>query len=162
MFRYIRETAKAKPAALGLYAGSRRGTSDIYCPVHETGDFSELKALARFDDLITAEQFGTGKFVMDPPGDADLAAAGKGLEAARAALSSGRYDMVIMEEAAVAAAMGLVSTDEILDIIRTRPEKTELVITGRNAPDALIATADLTEMREIKHYYQAELAARRG
>ena len=151
-------------AALGLaMRAAGAGLRIFIAQFMKQGIFSELKALARFDDLITIEQFGTGKFVMDPPGDADLAAAGKGLEAARTALSSGRYDMVIMEEAAVAAAMGLVSTDEMLDIIRTRPEKTELVITGRNASDALIAAADLvTEMREIKHYYQAGVEARQG
>jgi cob(I)alamin adenosyltransferase len=71
--------------------------------------------------------------------------------------------MVIMEEAAVAAAIGIVSTHDILEIIGTRPEKTELVITGRGAPDALIAAADLvTEMKEIKHYYQAGVGARKG
>ncbi len=151
-------------AALGLAMRAAGAGLSIYiAQFMKQGLYSELKALSRFENQITIEQFGKGKFIMDRPGEADRAAAAKGLDAVRVALSSGRYDLVIMEEAAVAAAMGVVSADEILDIIRTRPEKTELVITGRGAPEALIAAADLvTEMREIKHYYQAGVGARVG
>ena len=68
-----------------------------------------------------------------------------------------------MEEAAVAAACGIFSAEDILDIIRTKPDGVELLITGRGASDDLTAAADLvTEMKEIKHYYQAGVKARVG
>jgi cob(I)alamin adenosyltransferase len=73
------------------------------------------------------------------------------------------YDVVIMEEAAVAEKFGIISTEDILETIKIKPEKTELVITGRGASERIIEAADLvTEMREIKHYYAAGVAARIG
>ena len=57
----------------------------------------------------------------------------------------------------------LISVDEIKFLIENKPETTELVLTGRNAPDALIELADLvTEMREVKHYFQKGVMARKG
>ena len=53
--------------------------------------------------------------------------------------------------------------DEIKFLIENKPETTELVLTGRNAPDELIELADLvTEMREVKHYFQKGVMARKG
>ena len=58
---------------------------------------------------------------------------------------------------------GLLSTDEVLDLIKNKPAHTELILTGRCAPDEIIAAADLvTEMHEIKHYYTKGVEARRG
>ena len=57
----------------------------------------------------------------------------------------------------------LISVDEIKFLIENKPETTELVLTGRNAPDELIELADLvTEMREVKHYFQKGVMARKG
>lgn len=151
-------------AALGLaLRAAGAGLSVYVAQFMKFGEYSELKALSRFADLVTIHQFGTGKFVMGRPGQADLAAGQKGLEAVKDALASGRYDIVIMEEAAVAASIGIFSSEDILDILRAKPDAVELVITGRGASDDLIKAADLvTEMREIKHYYQAGVKARVG
>jgi len=151
-------------AALGLAVRAAGAGLAVYiAQFMKLGEYSELKALSRFEDLITVAQFGTGKFVMGQPGEEDLVAGRKGLEAVKDALASGRYDIVIMEEAAVAASIGIFSSKDILDIIRTKPDGVELVITGRGATDDLIKAADLvTEMREIKHYYQAGVKARVG
>ena len=57
----------------------------------------------------------------------------------------------------------LISVDEIKFLIENKPETTELVLTGRNAPDELIELADLvTEMKEVKHYFQKGVMARKG
>ena len=57
----------------------------------------------------------------------------------------------------------LITVDEIKFLIENKPETTELVLTGRNAPDELIEMADLvTEMKEVKHYFQKGVMARKG
>jgi cob(I)alamin adenosyltransferase len=68
-----------------------------------------------------------------------------------------------MEEAGVAEKFGVVSTDEMLDIIRKKPEAVELVITGRGVSEQVMAAADLvTEMLEIRHYYKNGVMAGRA
>jgi len=86
-----------------------------------------------------------------------------GFEEARAMVLSGEYDMVVLDEINCAMFFGLLSIDDVLDLIRNKPSHTELILTGRCAPDEIIAAADLvTEMREIKHYYTKGVEARRG
>ena len=71
--------------------------------------------------------------------------------------------MVVLEEANVAAAVGLFPASALLDLIAKRPAHVEVVITGRNAPAEIIAAADLvTEMKAVKHYYRQGVAARAG
>ncbi|HOV24613.1 MAG TPA: cob(I)yrinic acid a,c-diamide adenosyltransferase, partial [Candidatus Marinimicrobia bacterium] len=66
-------------------------------------------------------------------------------------------------EANIAVYYNLFSVDELLKVVQNRPKQVEIVITGRNADSRIIAAADLvTEMREIKHYYQKGIAARLG
>ena len=151
-------------ASLGLSIRAAGAGLKVYiAQFMKQGGYSEVKALARFDDLITIEQFGTGKFTVGKPTDEDITAGAKCLEAIKKSLESGLYDVVIMEEAAVAEKFGVIATEDILEMIRIKPEKTELVITGRGASEELIAAADLvTEMKEIKHYYQAGVSARIG
>jgi len=127
------------------------------------GDYSELNGLKRFDDLVTVEQFGLGCFVKGEAAAEEVEAARRGLDRVKTVLASGAYDMVVLDEANVALHFHLFSLPELLTLIDAKPEATELVITGRHAPPELIARADLvTEMREIKHYYQAGVAARTG
>lgn len=71
-------------------------------------------------------------------------------------------DLVVLDEALGALQVGVLTVDELLSLIARRGG-TELVLTGRNVPDALADAADLvTEMREVKHYYHAGQAARKG
>ncbi|RJQ37836.1 MAG: cob(I)yrinic acid a,c-diamide adenosyltransferase [Dehalococcoidia bacterium] len=82
---------------------------------------------------------------------------------ALAAVSRGEYDLVILDEILVAAARGLVSTSELLELVAHKPPAVELVLTGRAATPEIIARADLvTEMREIKHPSAKGIKARRG
>ena len=78
-------------------------------------------------------------------------------------LTSGDYDVVILDEILIALGRGLLSTDAVLDIIRQRPARVELVLTGRGAPPEISAAADLvTEMRAVKLPYDRGITARRG
>ena len=86
-----------------------------------------------------------------------------GFAEAKEMVLSGQYDMVVLDEINCAMFFGLISVEEVLDLIRTKPEHTELILTGRCAPEKIIEAADLvTEMREIKHYYNEGVEARKG
>ncbi len=129
----------------------------------KNGDYSEIKALKRFSDLITVEQFGSGCFVRGKPTPEDIECAQKGIEKIKSIVSSGNYKMIILDEANVAVKLGLFPVKDILSIIDNKPEKVEIVITGRNADQRIIEKSDLvTEMKEIKHYFQKGVKARVG
>ena len=129
----------------------------------KNGDYSEIKALKRFSDLITVEQFGSGCFIRGKPTPEDIECARKGIEKVKFIVSSGNYKMVILDEANVAVKFGLFPVEDILSIIDNKPEKVEIVITGRNADQRIIEKSDLvTEMKEIKHYFQKGVKARVG
>ncbi|MDR0518714.1 MAG: cob(I)yrinic acid a,c-diamide adenosyltransferase [Clostridiales Family XIII bacterium] len=82
---------------------------------------------------------------------------------AKAAAVGGEYDIVILDEINCAVDFGLLPLAEVLDLVKGKHEHTELVLTGRCAPQELIAAADLvTEMREVKHYYAKGVTSRRG
>ena len=151
-------------AALGLsLRAAGAGLSVYIAQFLKKGDYSELKALERFSDQITIEQFGAGGYIVGKPKPEDLAAGQKCLAAIRAALKSGAYDIVIMEEAGVAEKFNIISADDILDIIAAKPENVELVITGRGVSQKVMDAADLvTEMQEIRHYYKKGVLARPG
>jgi cob(I)alamin adenosyltransferase len=151
-------------AALGLALRAAGAGMRVYIGQFiKNADYNEIKALERFGDKITLEQFGRGCFIRGNPCEEDIAAARVGLEAIERALASGNYDVVIADEANVAYGTGLVSEDDLLALIAARRPETELVITGRNAPPAVIEKADLvTEMQEIKHYFRRGILAREG
>jgi cob(I)alamin adenosyltransferase len=117
----------------------------------------------RFSDLITVKQFGEGLILKRTPTQSDTKAAQKGLAEIRQAIESLEYDVVILDEANVAVHYHLLGLEDLLDIMQKKPEGVELVITGRYADEKVIEKADLvTEMREIKHYKEKEIKARRG
>lgn len=85
------------------------------------------------------------------------------LASAAKAMLSGDYDLVVLDEVNVAVAWKLLEVDEVVKLIRDKPEDLELVLTGRNADPKIIKEADLvTEMLMIKHPYTAGIGARRG
>ena len=76
---------------------------------------------------------------------------------------SGRYELVILDELNMALYFGLLKREAVEDFLAKLPQTVELVLTGRCAPDWLIERADLvTEMQEVKHYYQKGIEARLG
>jgi cob(I)alamin adenosyltransferase len=151
-------------AALGLALRAAGAGLKVYvCQFMKKGDYSEIKALDRYSDLITVKQFGTGKFINDKPSPEDVAAAQDALAEVKKIFSKGSYNVLIMDEANVAVHLGLLSIDDMKELILSRPENMELVVTGRNAPRELMEMADLvTEMKLIKHYFQDGVGAREG
>jgi len=151
-------------AALGLsIRAAGAGLKVFIAQFIKNGDYSEIKALKRYSDFITVEQFGLGCFIRGKPTTEDIEAAQKGIEKIKSIVSSGNYKMVILDEANVAVKLGLFSVEDLLYIIADKPEEVEIVITGRNADQRLIEKSDLvTEMKEIKHYFQKGVKARVG
>jgi len=151
-------------ASLGLALRAAGAGLRVYIAQFiKSGNYSEIKALKRFDDLITIEQFGLGRFIKGRPSDADIQAGAEGIAKLKEVFAEGRYDIVIAEEGNTAAACGLFPVDTLLDLIEARPDSVELVITGRGADPQVIARADLvTEMQAVKHYYEQGVAARIG
>ena len=129
----------------------------------KAGEYSESVALQRFSDLITLRQYGSGRFIRGEPSEEDVRAARKGLQETGEALHSGKYRLVILDEANIATFFGLFPVEDLLALIQDKPVDVELVITGRNADPSVLNRADLiTEMREIKHYYVNGVRARKG
>jgi cob(I)alamin adenosyltransferase len=129
----------------------------------KSGAYSEITALKRLGDQVTLEQYGTGRFVRGKPSDEDRRIARQGMEAVRRAVTSNRFQMVILDESMVALHQGLLTVEQIEALIDSCPAAVELVLTGRHAPPEIIAKADVvTDMREVKHYYQKGVTARVG
>jgi cob(I)alamin adenosyltransferase len=82
---------------------------------------------------------------------------------AEKAIIHGNYDLVVLDEICVALHRGLIDIRQVLELIDNKPDKIELILTGRNAPQELIDRADLvTEMFMVKHPYNEGIAAREG
>ncbi|MCX6826482.1 MAG: cob(I)yrinic acid a,c-diamide adenosyltransferase [candidate division Zixibacteria bacterium] len=91
------------------------------------------------------------------------AAARKAFEMVLAKMSSDNYELMILDELNVALNLGLITREELEEVIKKKPEKLHLVITGRGAIKWLIDQADLvTEMKEIKHPYRKGIPAQKG
>jgi cob(I)alamin adenosyltransferase len=151
-------------AALGLIMRATGAGLRVYFGQFIKGrDYSEIKILkARFPD-VTVIQFGHGHFIRGKPTQDEMSAAAHGLENLKQAMHSGLYDIVIGDEACTAMAAGLFSEHELLTLCDSKPKSVELILTGRNAGQVLQARADLvTEMKCIKHYYNAGVKGRPG
>ena len=112
---------------------------------------------------MTVKQYGLDCFIVNTPTQADIDIVRKGLKEVSDVISSGEYDIVILDEANIAVYYNLFTAAELIDILKRKPEKVEIIITGRYACPEIIETADLvTEMKEIKHYYTQGIQARTG
>jgi cob(I)alamin adenosyltransferase len=93
----------------------------------------------------------------------DLAAAAAGFAEARRLVMSGDYDVVVLDELVTALYFELVPLGDVLTLVRDKPAAVELVITGRRAPEELVAAADLvTEMKPLRHYFDDGAQGRKG
>ena len=127
------------------------------------GELNSLKKLEPDFELIVAGKGFIGIIDDDHPIEVHQKAAQEAVALAGDRLSSGIYDIMILDEINYAMKLNLISVQDVLDIIRKKPKKTSLVLTGNYAPDEVIAIADLvTEMREVKHPYQSGIKAKKG
>lgn len=153
-------------AALGLaFRAMGRGLKTYIGQFMKGQEYSELKSAQMCKPYITIKQYGKDTFihVQNPPLEEDVKMAREGLEKAKEAMKSGQYDIVVFDEINTAHFFNLITTEEMLEIIDSKPDRVEVIFTGRYAPQAVIDAADLvTEMLEIKHYYTKNVHARDG
>ena len=116
-------------------------------------------------DEKTKEAFGDSVVIFPkghPPADY-VALLSEGLRRAADAAATGEYQLVILDEINVALAFGVLQKEQMEHFLEILPPETELVCTGRNAPQWLLDRADLiTEMKEVRHYYERGIPARKG
>jgi len=152
-------------AALGLaLRAAGHGLRSYVGQFMKGQSYGELEAARLLGPYLTIEQYGRPTFVhVRRAAPEDVRMAHEGLEKARAAMSSGQYDIVVLDEVCVALYFELLTLDEVLDFLAEKPEGVELVLTGRQAPPEILERADLvTETREVKHPYAQGIQARKG
>lgn len=166
-FQIYTGNGKGKTTALiGLSVRAACSGMRVYIGQFMKGQsYSELCLPGRFPE-IEIEQFGTQDFI-EPgalPSKMDMEKAERASVGIRMALISGRFNLVGADEICIAVHMGLLAEEKALELIEIRPGDVELIFTGRYASAKMMEKADLvTEMKEIKHYYNTEkLSARRG
>lgn len=126
--------------------------------------YGEVIAAEKYLPCLTVEQFGLDSFVMrDNPAPVDIELGQEGLERAQEIIASDAYDMVILDEINVALDFKLVSLDEVLKLIKNKPVRLNLILTGRYAPPEIVEIADMvSEVKEIKHHYASGIKDRPG
>ena len=152
-------------AALGLSLRASGKGMSVYIIQFMKGriNYGELESIKKLP-LVTIEQFGRPDFVdRKNPAKIDIDLAGQGLARAREIISAGEHDLVVLDEINIALDYRLISESEVVDMIRDRPEHVEIVLTGRDAPRALIDLADLVSVvAEVKHPYREGIQCREG
>jgi len=151
-------------AALGLAMRAFGAGLNIFMAQFVKGmTYSEQETFKVLSEQLTVKQYGRGCFIKGDPTEEDINAAREGLKEVRELMLSGKYQVIILDEANIATFYNLFSVDDLLDLINEKPDGLELIITGRRADPKIIEVADLvTEMKEIKHYYQKGVVARTG
>jgi len=124
--------------------------------------YSETAVTEKYAN-ITIEQLGRGCFISKNPEQEDIDMAKIALKRCKAVLAEGAYDLVILDEVFIAIFYNLLTAAEVLATLKERASHVEVILTGRYAPDEIIEYADLvTEMKEIKHYYEQGVLSRKG
>jgi len=153
-------------AALGmcLRAAGHGMSSHIIQFMKGQVDYGELFSAKKLGGLMTITQGGRSSFVSrEHPDPEDVRMAKETLELARRVISRGEADIVVLDEVNVALDFGLIELADVLELMEKKPGGMELVLTGRGAKPEIVERAHLvTEMRALKHYWDAGVASRRG
>lgn len=154
-------------ASIGLaLRAAGRGMKTYMVQFMKKGDYGELLIIRKYlSDYIVVEQFGLPEFHCN--GGAvtkeEKKVALDGLKAVKESMKSEAYDIIILDEINILLYFKIVEINAVLKIIEEKPDQIELVLTGRNAPAEILEKADLiTEMKNIKHYYDQNVLARSG
>jgi len=154
-------------AALGLaLRAAGRGMKTYVAQFLKKGEYGELLAVKRYlPELIVIEQFGLPEFHHQENGVSavERVAAEAGMVAAKKAMLSGDFRIVVLDEINTLLHFKIIAVEPVLQLLAEKPEAIEVILTGRYAPAEILARADLiTDMLEIRHYYQKKIPARNG
>lgn len=127
--------------------------------------YGELDAVKAFGDSFVMKQLGRG-FVKvggaetDPE---DIRMVEEAWQESREAILSATWDLVILDEINYAISYGMLDPEKVVETLKRKPEMVHVILTGRNAHAKIIEIADtVTEMRQVKHAYEAGILAQRG
>lgn len=150
-------------AAIGLAIRAIGANKKVYIGQFiKSMKYSEVKVLEKIKN-ITIEQFGDGCRINQDFTENDKKSAKDGLQKVKTIIKSNNYDVVILDEICVALYYKLLDLNEVIDLIKQKPNNIELILTGRYATKELIDLADLvTNCAEVKHYYKQGVLSRKG
>ena len=151
-------------AALGLTVRAVGAGMKVFIGQFVKGmHYAELDTISEFLPQIILRQNGRNCFIENEPSQKDIDAAVIGFKEITGIMTSRQYDLVILDEIFIAIHYKLIPVSELISLLKNKPSETEVILTGRKAPEELIKIADLvTEMKEIKHYYRNGIQARKG
>lgn len=128
-------------------------------------EIGEMKFAEAFGDRLVLRQFAIdlSRGIDEAKVRTRTEAAEQGMSFAEDIVRGGEFDLVVLDEINVAMHYGLIDTDRVLAMFRSRPPHVELILTGRGAPESIILAADYaTEMKPLKHPYREGVQARQG
>ncbi len=131
-------------------------------------DYGELNSFRNLSpeiaENLTIVQAGLERIVYKSnQSPEDLTEINKGWELAKKAIKNDEYNLIILDEANIAIDLGFIDLNEVLDVLKNKPEEMEIVLTGRNARQEIIDIAHLvSEIKPIKHYWDTGVVARKG
>ena len=152
-------------AALGVVLRALGHGLKVHITYFMKGDYpyGECHILSQLPNVDFARFGGPGLINRENIKPEEIEQAKAALADAREAMLSGNYNVVVLDEVNLAAAWKLVELDEVVRLIDDKPQKVELILTGRQADTRLIKAADLvTEMLKIKHPFDKGVKARKG
>jgi len=164
----IVHTGKGKgksTAAFGMVCralghGFKVGVVQFIKGAWETG---EREVLDRFSDIVTVKTMGEGFTWETQDRQRDIAAAQAAWEEAKKMIADPSYKLILLDELNIVLRYDYLPLDEVVEVLKSRPEDTHVIVTGRNAKDELIEEADLvTEMTQIKHPFRSGVKAQPG
>ncbi|MFH1577683.1 MAG: cob(I)yrinic acid a,c-diamide adenosyltransferase [Candidatus Omnitrophota bacterium] len=160
---YTGEGKGKTTAAIGLALRAAGAGLRVYIGQFiKKGTFAEVKILKKIPN-IKIEQYGKGCLIRNKPCKTDIACASLGLKRAKQIILKGDFNLLILDEINVALYLGLLKLNQVIDLIKSIPKNTELVLTGRKAHPKIRKLADLvSEIKDIKHYYRKGTKARKG
>ena len=127
------------------------------------GEMDSSKKLAPEFEMITAGKGFVGIIDDKSPKEDHKKIAKEAIEISNGKIQSGNYDIVILDEINYAVNLDLISIDDVLKLIKSKPRGMDLILTGNYARNEVVDIADLvTEMREIKHPFQKGIKAKKG
>ena len=127
------------------------------------GEMTSSKKLEPEFEMITVGKGFVGIMDDKSPKEDHKEMAKEAIKISNEKIQSGKYDIVILDEINYAVSLDLISVKDVLNLIKSKPQKVDLVLTGNYAKEEIIEIADLvTEMREIKHPFQHGIKAKKG
>ncbi len=131
-------------------------------------DYGELISFARLcpdmKDNVKIIQAGLDRIVYAANlSEDDKIQAQKGWQTAKEAIKNDEYQLIILDEANIALDLNLIDLEDMLEVLKNKPEEMEIVLTGRNAKQQIIDIAHLvSEIKPVKHYWDKGIKARKG